>query len=298
MGRNYENTYIKIKTAIQKVYEREWSTQKEGTKSKERAETFLNWFGKETCVNDITTESIRDFKHYLRQKNYSPSTINTRLASVSKLCTYAKGVSGFSFTWGTPLFEYLRTNNQRTFRTTPELELKIIRATKRLGYGEKADLWTFLIEVGCRLSEALKLSWSNVSENYEYVKFTNTKNGEDRIVPIFHKVSSLLKNRKERNLPKPFPFSISSVEWTWSKVRKELGMSNEKDFVIHSLRHTCITRLIKNGVGIEVAQLVAGHEDIRMTQKYNHPTKEELRKAIKNVYTKDVTNGNRERETH
>ena len=75
-------------------------------------------------------------------------------------------------------------------------------------------------------------------------------------------------------------------------------MSNEKDFVIHSLRHTCITRLIKNGVGIEVAQLVAGHEDIRMTQKYNHPTKEELRKAIKNVYTKDVTNnGNRERET-
>ena len=159
-------------------------------------------------------------------------------------------------------------------------------------------MWTFLIEVCCRLSEALKLSWSNVSENYEYVKFTNTKNGEDRIVPIFHKVSSLLKNRKERNLPKPFPFSISSVEWTWSKVRKELGMSNEKDFVIHSLRHTCITRLIKNGVGIEVAQLVAGHEDIRMTQKYNHPTKEELRKAIKNVYTKDVTNGNRERETY
>ena len=59
-----------------------------------------------------------------------------------------------------------------------------------------------------------------------------------------------------------------------------MNMTGEKDFVIHSLRHTCITRLLNRKVGIEVVQIVVGHNDIRMTQRYNHPSKEDIKSAL------------------
>ena len=63
----------------------------------------------------------------------------------------------------------------------------------------------------------------------------------------------------------PFPYELSHVEGTWKKMRLELGMDSEKEFVIHSLRHTYITRLLKCKVGIEVEQRIAVHRDIRVT---------------------------------
>lgn len=44
------------------------------------------------------------------------------------------------------------------------------------------------------------------------------------------------------------------VENSWSMIRKKMNMQNEKDFVIHSFRHTYITRLLKRRIGIEVVQ--------------------------------------------
>ena len=60
-------------------------------------------------------------------------------------------------------------------------------------------------------------------------------------------------------------------------------MEQEKEFVIHSLRHTCITRLLKRKVAIEVVQRIVGHKDIRMTNRYNHPTQDDLYDAVSKV---------------
>ena len=113
--------------------------------------------------------------------------------------------------------------------------------------------------------------------------FSDTKNGDNRYVPIFDKVKDILAKRKERGFARPFPYSLSSVENCWKKIRRAMGMEGEKHFVIHSLRHTCITRLLRRKVGIEVVQKIVGHKDIRMTQRYNHPTKDDLRQAVKAV---------------
>ena len=68
---------LKNKNCNTKKFMKESGVHKKKELKVKNEQKLLNWFGKETCVNDITTESIRDFKHYLRQKNYSPSTINT-----------------------------------------------------------------------------------------------------------------------------------------------------------------------------------------------------------------------------
>ena len=279
-----DNTRITVRHAITKVSDMEWSRQKNGVLSIKNAEVFGAFYGFENLLNEIATENVREFKHYCStQLSYKHGTINRKLAALSKLCTWARGVKGFQFTWGLPLIEYEKENNQREFVVSEELQEKIL-LTARLNYrDDEADLWECLILTGCRVSELLNLTWDKIKDGFLHL--VATKTGDDRFVPIFDEVEKILAKRKKMGLEKPFPMTIHAVEHAWVKVRKKLGMEHEKDFVMHSLRHTCITRLLKKKIGIEVVQKIAGHKDIRMTQRYNHPTKDDLKDAIKGVYT-------------
>lgn len=273
---------ITVTYAINNVFLQVWSRQKDGLASLRNANVFKNYYGEINLMNDITTDTVREFKFFMKDRlNYSMGTINRKLASLSKLITYVRGCRAFVFTWGQPIIEYERTNNRRKFIFSTDMEEKLISKSNELGHTNKTSLWIFLIDMGCRLSEALKLTWEDIDFKYKFVKFKNTKNGEDRDVPMFERVEQILKDRREDGHKSPFSFSISSVEWTWRKIRRELGMDKEKDFVIHALRHTCITRLLKRRIGIETVQLVVGHSDIRMTQAYNHPDKFDIRDTLK-----------------
>jgi integrase len=279
------NTRITVREAIVKVSTQEWSRQKNGTLSIKNAERFGLFYGLDNFMNDLATENVREFKHHCRTVlSYKHGTINRKLAALSKLCTYSRGVKGFQFTWGLPLIEYETENNKREFVVSKELESKLLM-TARLNYrDDEADLWECLIFTGCRVSELLNLTWDKIKDGFLHL--VDTKTGDDRFVPIFDEVEKILAKRKKMGLEKPFPLSIHAVEHAWRMVRKKLGMEHEKDFVMHSLRHTCITRLLKRKIGIEVVQKIVGHKDIRMTQRYNHPTKDDLKNAVSEVLNK------------
>ena len=279
-----DNTRITVRQAITKVSDMDWSRQKNGVLSIKNAEVFGMFYGFENLLNEIATENVREFKHHCRTNlSYKHGTINRKLAALSKLCTWARGVKGFQFTWGLPLIEYEKENNQREFVVSKELEEKILLTARLMYRDDEADLWECLILTGCRVSELLNLTWDKIKDGFMHL--VDTKTGDDRFVPIFEDVEKILSKRKKMGLEKPFPITIHAVEHAWVRVRKKLGMEHEKDFVMHSLRHTCITRLLKKKIGIEVVQKIVGHKDIRMTQRYNHPTKDDLKDAIKGVYT-------------
>tara|TARA_R100000951_G_scaffold113021_1_gene114330 strand:- start:24 stop:887 length:864 start_codon:yes stop_codon:yes gene_type:complete len=283
------NTRITLRQAITKVSDMEWINQKNGVLSIKNAEVFATFYGFENLLNELATENVREFKtHCKTSLSYKNGTINRKLAALSKLCTWARGVKGFQFQWGLPLIEYERENNKRDFVVSEDLEKKIL-LTARLSYrDDEADLWECLILTGCRVSELINLTWDQIVDNaFLHLKDTKNPLGGDpieRFVPIFDDVKKILAKRKKMGLEKPFPLSIHAVEHAWRTMRKKLGMEHEKDFVMHSLRHTCITRLLKKKIGIEVVQKIVGHQDIRMTQRYNHPTKDDLKNAISKAY--------------
>jgi site-specific recombinase XerD len=63
----------------------------------------------------------------------------------------------------------------------------------------------------------------------------------------------------------------TSLDHTHAVVRRELGMTRE--FVLHSLRHTMLTRLGESGADAFTVQRVAGHHSITMSQRYVHPSR-------------------------
>ena len=56
-----------------------------------------------------------------------------------------------------------------------------------------------------------------------------------------------------------------------------------RDFVIHSLRHTMLTRLGESGVDAFTIMRVAGHSSITVLQRYVLPTPEAVERAFEQL---------------
>ena len=57
---------------------------------------------------------------------------------------------------------------------------------------------------------------------------------------------------------------------TWLRMKESIGLEDDKQFVIHMLRHTCCTRLIEAGVDLRSVMEWMGHSSLDITQRYAH----------------------------
>ncbi len=67
---------------------------------------------------------------------------------------------------------------------------------------------------------------------------------------------------------------LSSFDHLHTEVRETLQLSSE--FVIHSVRHSFLTRLWESGPDAFAIMKLAGHSSITMSQRYGHPTPEAM----------------------
>jgi integrase len=55
----------------------------------------------------------------------------------------------------------------------------------------------------------------------------------------------------------------------WTRAKKKAGIKH-RDCVVHCLRHTCASRLLRAGVDIKVVKEWLGHSDLKTTDIYTH----------------------------
>ena len=77
------------------------------------------------------------------------------------------------------------------------------------------------------------------------------------------------------------PYLVTSINHLHQKVRESMGLP--KDFVIHSLRHTMLTRLGESGVDAFTIMRIAGHSSITVSQRYVHPSPEAVDRAFQRL---------------
>jgi len=73
-------------------------------------------------------------------------------------------------------------------------------------------------------------------------------------------------------------FRVSSLDHLHREVRQVLRLP--EDFVLHSLRHTFLTRLGLAGVEAFTIMRLAGHSSVTISQKYVHPTPQSMEDAM------------------
>ncbi len=153
---------------------------------------------------------------------------------------------------------------------------------------------------GIRRGEMSHLTWDDIDfERYilhvarhsasRYVQKWTPKDHERREIPLPEKAIELLRSWKD-HAPEDCPYVFMDPHrWEFYRGRvdrKEWGESRELinntlrkfetmtkrakigKYTLHDLRRSCITNWARKGLPIHVAQKLAGHAEIKTTQKY------------------------------
>jgi len=141
--------------------------------------------------------------------------------------------------------------------------------------------------LGMRRGEILTLKDSQIhfsNGSFDgYIHLTETKNGDERLVPFNGEVGQLLREQltKAKDGYLFYPKRGKSVEWgfriAFDRACKRLGIGG---LCFHDFRHTAITSMRKAGVDASVIMAISGHKTMAMFQRYNKVDIDDKFKAL------------------
>ena len=89
-----------------------------------------------------------------------------------------------------------------------------------------APIIIFAVETGMRRSEILKLRWSDINGDERTAKLTDTKNGDDRTVPLTRNAFEILENLKDET-EVVFPITPNCLQLAWRRVKKNADIGED-----------------------------------------------------------------------
>jgi integrase/recombinase XerD len=159
--------------------------------------------------------------------------------------------------------------------------LNLIDRSTLLGLRDYA-LILFLYASGCRISEALNVERSDITEGWLKIRFA--KGEKERIVPLAPVAIEALETYLQHQT------MLSSYLWlnyrgeqlsriaAYKIVKKYLGVSP------HVLRHSFASSLILGGADLRVVQELLGHSSLETTQIYTHIEQQNLADTIQSYH--------------
>nr|WP_294850001.1 tyrosine-type recombinase/integrase [uncultured Sphingomonas sp.] len=100
-----------------------------------------------------------------------------------------------------------------------------------------------------------------------------TKNDEPRMVPATQAIIDLIPALDAQAVGGLWFPSVGTAWYMWDTIRSDVkaGGGDIDEITLHTLRHTCITRLGLGGMELQRLSIWAGHSDVSITaKKYSH----------------------------
>jgi integrase len=244
---------------------------------------------------DAIDEGVIEQYVVSRRELVGPATVNRELATLRRILRLAHEWKEID---RVPRIRLLGGERNRDFVLSRAQEKVYLEACPQ----PLKDLATLMLETGLRIGEALSLEWPDVrleplsGSRFGYIRVREGKSkNARRTIPLTDRAGAMLRDRvKARN---------SEVVFANEKGKQYLGTSinhlhrdvaaplvNGKrrpifgaDFVLHSLRHTMLTRLGESGVDAFTIMRIAGHSSIVVSQRYVHPTPEAVERAFERL---------------
>ena len=123
-----------------------------------------------------------------------------------------------------------------------------------------------------RRSEILNLRWVDVDLDSGFAFLFDTKNGEDRRVPLTKAARDVLSGLPRQD-ERVFPISANCVRLAWERTRNKAEIS---DLRFHDLRHEAVSRFFEMGMSVPEVALISGHKDVRQLFRYTHLNPENI----------------------
>jgi len=172
----------------------------------------------------------------------------------------------------------LREPRPRTRRLESDEQQRLIETCAISDNKYLKSMVQFSIETAIRQGELLKLTYGQIYWSDRIMNLADTKNGENRSVPLSEKAFLILKSQIRRLDGKIFPVTKDSLKFWFKQAKRR---ANIKDFRWHDLRRHACSLLFERGLSVPEVQSISGHRDPRIL--LNTYTKLDPKKIVKKL---------------
>jgi len=297
----------RLKTTTSDWFE-EWMTNKQkaiNLRSKKAYENVINGLTKilgrkmDQHLENVTTSDITEYRDHEIDGGLSPRTVNQKLKIASQIFSDAKSQAIIKIN-PVELTERAIANT----RTGQEpFTLDQVRSLIVNGEEDWKGIILIAYSTGLRLRDCATLKWSSldIDQNWLTVEIEKTKNILK--IPITQDLRNWLEHRNTNaksewiipNLANKSGSGKSGLSSTFGRIMKRAGITGKITMVgdkrgrtrsslgFHSLRHTYVTELTKNGIPEELRMKLSAHTTKQSHQIYTHIEQNQLGAAINSL---------------
>lgn len=147
-------------------------------------------------------------------------------------------------------------------------------------------------ETGMRSGEIQKLTWEKVDFKTGFIRLAaeDTKTNEKRAIPLSPLLQETLEEiRKEQREGKVAPIGGSVFTWQGQPLGRQgwkrsfataCRKAGLEGFRFHDLRHTFITRKVREGWDYKRMMAITGHKTFAVFQRYNNPSEDDIKAVV------------------
>lgn len=245
-----------------------WSGTKGERTSLINARAAVAHFGPTTQLASVTAAAVDQWRQAMLREGKRPATINHKISALRGML--ADAVLHGHIEAAAQMPRQLRADNHRD-RVLEDWERDLILEwLVRAGEPAAADLVVFLLETAARWGEAERLKGGDVDLVRGRCTFWMTKNGKPRTIPLTRRAQDALRP----HLPavrahRVWPYPYHQFRRLLERAKAGCGMA-EEPIGIHTLRHTCASKLASGGVSLAQLQAFGGWTSLTACQRYLH----------------------------
>lgn len=278
---------LTLAEAHRKVWQLRW---RHGRDPKAMGPAYAQWakvLGADRPLRSIAQADVVGAMESWAAAGNSPRTIvrkATYLRALLRACEDLLGMEGLPrIRWRLP-----KAQPAKVAVLSREDESRVLQHLEATGESLLAQGVVVLVETGLRLGELMRLRAQDVDWDRGVLTVTESKSSKPRSVPLSDRAADALSAVRRANCAQDGPLFRQAweTEWAWKldRMRKVLfpGYRPRLDprLSIHSLRHTCATRLLQSGVPQHLVVRWLGHSGTEMTDLYTHLDVSDLQEAL------------------
>lgn len=287
-----------LKYVMDSCRQRWWHGRKAESTAVKNANDCIEFLGGGSVdIKAVDAEAVEAMVAKFNEGGAKPATINRKLAALSKMLHHSLKRGWIEAIPDLPRQKEYKGRLRWVDRKEEGFHLDTLDTMTEEGVewaAEFKDFYVFQVDAGLRLSNTVGLTWQDAAVDdetgeVEYIRVFHNKGDEPVSIPTTMRVKAILAERRAKRAVGQklvFPeLTIDSAEYRWRALRAKLGLKpkEDKELVIHALRHTFATRLVEAEVDIRVIQVLMGHLVITTTLRYAHVHKESLVKAMRKM---------------